>query len=74
GNAQKLEPEVMVKLIGEDIEKSNQICTSKPTWQVQNYGKAETKEGRKMGHDTKTTPSKTETKKEIEAVGKWNVT
>ena len=51
------------------LRKSYQLCTSKPTWQVHYYGKAESKVGRKMGHVTITTPCLSETLKEIETVG-----
>ncbi|MGC3771782.1 5-(carboxyamino)imidazole ribonucleotide synthase, partial [Enterococcus faecalis] len=74
GLPQLLQPVVMVNLLGEHLEKSYQLCTSKPTWQVHYYGKAESKVGRKMGHVTITTPCLSETLKEIETVGIWNVT
>lgn len=74
GLPQLLQPVVMVNLLGEHLEKSYQLCTSKPTWQVHYYGKAGSKVGRKMGHVTITTPCLSETLKEIETVGIWNVT
>lgn len=74
GLPQLLQAAVMVNLLGEHLEKSYQLRTEKPTWQLHYYGKSESKVGRKMGHVTITTACLSETLKEIYTVGIWNVT
>lgn len=52
----QFEPAVMVNLLGDKLVEARQRWADHPEWHLHDYGKAETRPGRKMGHITVTGP------------------
>lgn len=66
-----LKSAVMVNILGEHLEKSLELNESKPSWHVHDYGKADVKIGRKMGHITILTDNIDKTLKEVNETKIW---
>lgn len=47
-----LKPAVMVNVFGEHLDQARELNETKPSWHIHEYGKAQAKSGRKMGHIT----------------------
>lgn len=47
-----LKPAVMVNVLGEHLDQARELNETKPFWHIHEYGKAQAKSGRKMGHIT----------------------
>ncbi len=54
---QQLQPAVMVNLLGDELTKARESLTDHPEWHFHDYGKAEIRPARKMGHITVVGPS-----------------
>ncbi len=68
---QLLKPVVMVNVLGQHVAKVRQQMTQHPTWHFHDYGKAEVRHNRKMGHVTILTDDFAQTLHEIESSGIW---
>ena len=62
---------VMVNVLGQHVEKVRQQITQHPNWHYHDYGKAEVRHNRKMGHVTILTDDFDQTLREIEDSGIW---
>jgi len=60
---QLLEPTIMVNILGQQPQ---ELAKLRPSWHLHDYGKAEAKPGRKMGHITILTKDFSKTLKEID--------
>lgn len=66
-----LKPAVMVNILGEHLEDALNLNEGKPSWHVHDYGKADAKPGRKMGHITILTEDVERTLTEIDETKIW---
>ncbi|MGK0551555.1 5-(carboxyamino)imidazole ribonucleotide synthase [Enterococcus faecalis] len=69
---QLLSKAVMVNIIGREVYETMDVIAEKPQWHFHYYGKAEAKNGRKMGHITVLTDSVTDTLKDITQTNIWS--
>lgn len=66
-----LQPVVMVNVLGQHVEGVWRLIATKPQWHFHDYGKAEVRRDRKMGHVTVLTDDVAATLAEIDATGVW---
>lgn len=66
-----LNPVVMVNVLGQHVEGVRRLIATKPQWHFHDYGKAEVRRDRKMGHVTVLTDDVAATLAEIDATGVW---
>ena len=66
-----LQPVVMVNVLGQHVERVRRLIATKPQWHFHDYGKAEVRRDRKMGHVTVLTDDVAATLAEIDATGVW---
>lgn len=66
-----LSPAVMTNILGEHQPAAMAAISSNPKWAFHLYGKAEAKEGRKMGHVTRLAPDTSVALAEMETSGVW---
>lgn len=69
---QLLSPAVMVNVLGQHVAPTQQALVDHPQWHVHDYGKAQVKHNRKMGHITILTQDIDATVKDCEATGCWD--
>ena len=62
----------MVNVLGQHVEKTQELIPKKPTWQFHDYGKGEIRVDRKMGHVTILTDDINKTLDEITSTHVWN--
>ena len=67
-----LSPAVMVNVLGQHVAATQRLAPSHPEWNVHDYGKAQIKTNRKMGHITVLTEDTGRTVQELEATGCWD--
>lgn len=67
-----LSPAVMVNVLGQHVEPTRALIATHPEWNVHDYGKAEVRHGRKMGHITVLTDDPAKTVADLEATGCWD--
>lgn len=67
-----LSPAVMVNILGQHVAATQRLAPSHPEWNVHDYGKAQIKTNRKMGHITVLTEDTGRTVQELEATGCWD--
>lgn len=67
-----LSPVVMVNILGQHVAGVRQAIPKKPNWHFHDYGKAEVRHNRKMGHVTILTDNIEQTLEEIDNTGIWN--
>ncbi|MBM6699185.1 5-(carboxyamino)imidazole ribonucleotide synthase [Bifidobacterium pullorum subsp. saeculare] len=67
-----LSPAVMVNVLGQHVEPTRALIKDHPEWNVHDYGKAEVRHDRKMGHITVLTDDPARTVSELEATGCWD--
>lgn len=66
-----LHPAVMVNVLGQHVAGAKELIATKPTWHFHDYGKAEVRHNRKMGHITILTDDLEQTLKEIDDTHVW---
>ena len=66
-----LQPVVMVNVLGQHVAGIRQQIAKKPNWHFHDYGKAEIRHNRKMGHVTILTDDIEATLEEIDNTGIW---
>lgn len=66
-----LKPAVMVNVLGQHVEGSRAVIKEKAAWHFHDYGKAEVRHNRKMGHVTVLTDDIEATLAEIDNTGIW---
>lgn len=69
---QLLSPAVMVNVLGQHVAPTQALIGQHPEWNVHDYGKAEVRHNRKMGHITILTDDTTATLRDLEATGCWD--
>lgn len=62
---------VMVNVLGQHVKPVKQLVFNKPNWHFHDYGKADARLNRKMGHITILTNSIDQTLEEIQQTGIW---
>lgn len=62
---------VMVNVLGQHVEGARRLVATKPNWHFHDYGKAEVRHNRKMGHITILTADVEQTLKEIDDTHVW---
>ncbi|MCI1635466.1 5-(carboxyamino)imidazole ribonucleotide synthase [Bifidobacterium sp.] len=67
-----LSPAVMVNVLGQHVLPTRALIADHPEWCLHDYGKAEIKHNRKMGHITVLTSDLATTVNDIEATGCWS--
>ena len=67
-----LSPAVMVNVLGQHVEPMRALIADHPEWNVHDYGKAEVRHDRKMGHITVLTDDTAKTVADLEATGCWD--
>ncbi|MGN1406788.1 5-(carboxyamino)imidazole ribonucleotide synthase [Lactobacillus sp.] len=67
-----LSPVVMVNVLGQHVAGVRKLIVEKPQWSFHDYGKAEVRENRKMGHVTILTDDIDQTLAEIAATKVWD--
>ena len=67
-----LSPAVMVNVLGQHVEPTRALIATHPEWNVHDYGKAEVRHDRKMGHITVLTDDPAKTVADLEATGCWD--
>ena len=67
-----LSPAVMVNVLGQHVEPTRALVATHPEWNVHDYGKAEVRHDRKMGHITVLTDDPAKTVADLEATGCWD--
>ncbi len=67
-----LSPAVMVNVLGQHVEPTRALLPAHPEWNVHDYGKAEIRHDRKMGHITVLTDDTARTVDDLEATGCWD--
>ena len=67
-----LSPAVMVNVLGQHVEPTRVLIADHPEWNVHDYGKAEVRHDRKMGHITVLTDDTAKTVADLEATGCWD--
>lgn len=68
---QLLKPAIMLNLLGQHVEPAKKLLETHPDWHQHDYGKAEAKHNRKMGHVTILTDDFDESLREIQASNVW---
>lgn len=66
-----LSPVVMVNVLGQHVAGARKLTQEKPNWHFHDYGKAEVRHNRKMGHITILTDDVDKTLKEIDDTNVW---
>lgn len=66
-----LKPVIMVNILGQHVDKVRQQIPQHPNWHYHDYGKAEVRHNRKMGHVTVLTDDFNQTLQEIKDSGIW---
>ena len=66
-----LSPAVMVNVLGQHVAPTRALIADHPEWNVHDYGKAQVRHNRKMGHITVLTDD-TATVEALEATGCWD--
>ncbi|MDF7641059.1 5-(carboxyamino)imidazole ribonucleotide synthase [Bifidobacterium sp. ESL0784] len=67
-----LGPAVMANVLGQHVSSTRKLIAVHPEWYVHDYGKAEVRQDRKMGHITVLTDDTQRTVDELEATGCWD--
>ena len=67
-----LSPAVMVNVLGQHVEPTRALIGDHPEWNVHDYGKAEVRRNRKMGHITVLTDDPVKEAAALEATGCWD--
>ena len=67
-----LSPVVMVNVLGQHVDGVHKLIPEKPQWSFHDYGKAEVRYGRKMGHITVLTDDIDQTLREIKDTKVWD--
>lgn len=67
-----LSPAVMVNVLGQHVEPTRALIADHPEWNVHDYGKAEVRHDRKMGHITVLTDDTAKTVADLETTGCWD--
>ena len=67
-----LSPAVIVNVLGQHVEPTRALIATHPEWNVHDYGKAEVRHDRKMGHITVLTGDPAKTVADLEATGCWD--
>lgn len=67
-----LSPAVMVNVLGQHVEPTHALIGEHPEWNVHDYGKAQVKHDRKMGHITVLTDNPAGAVEALEATGCWD--
>lgn len=67
-----LSPVVMVNVLGQHVDGVKKLISQKPQWSFHDYGKAEVRVNRKMGHITILTDNINQTLEEIAETKVWN--
>ena len=67
-----LSPAVMVNVLGQHVEPTRALIADHPEWNVHDYGNAEVRHDRKMGHITVLTDDTAKTVADLEATGCWD--
>ena len=67
-----LSPAVMANVLGQHVEPTRALVGEHPEWNVHDYGKAQVKHDRKMGHITVLTDDTAATVAALEATGCWD--
>lgn len=67
-----LSPAVMVNVLGQHVEPTRALIGEHPEWNVHDYGKAQVKHDRKMGHITVLTDNPAGAVEALEATGCWD--
>lgn len=62
----------MVNILGQHMAPVLALIGKHPEWQLHDYGKAEVRRDRKMGHITVLTDDPARTVRELEATGCWD--
>ena len=62
----------MVNVLGQHVEPTRALIATHPEWNVHDYGKAEVRHDRKMGHITVLTGDPAKTVADLEATGCWD--
>jgi 5-(carboxyamino)imidazole ribonucleotide synthase len=65
-------PAVMVNVLGQHVAPTRALISKHPEWNVHDYGKAEVKHNRKMGHITVLTDDTAATVNALEETGCWS--
>ena len=71
-NPRLLSPAVMVNVLGQHVAPVRRLLGEHPEWFLHDYGKAEVRTDRKMGHLTVLTDDLEKTAKDLEATGCWS--
>ncbi|MBW3094791.1 5-(carboxyamino)imidazole ribonucleotide synthase [Bifidobacterium sp. 64T4] len=66
-----LSPAVMVNVLGQHVEPTRALIATHPEWNVHDYGKAEVRHDRKMGHITVLSDDTAATVEALEETGCW---
>lgn len=69
-----LSPAIMMNVLGQHVEPVRKAQLEHREWHVHDYGKADVKHNRKMGHITVLTPDPRAMLEEMEATGCWDDT
>ena len=67
-----LSPAVMVNVLGQHVAPTRALIADHPEWNVHDYGKAQVRHNRKMGHITVLTDDTAATVEALEAAGCWD--
>ena len=67
-----LSPAVMVNVLGQHVAPTRELIPDHPEWNVHDYGKAEVRHDRKMGHITVLTDDTARTVSDLESTGCWD--
>lgn len=67
-----LSPAVMVNVLGQHVAPTRAARANHPEWHMHDYGKAQVKHNRKMGHITVLTDDTAKTVADLEATGCWD--
>ena len=68
-----LQSAVMVNLLGQHLQPAKEVLPEHTEWHFHDYGKAESKNNRKMGHITILSDDLRETKSSVEKNSIWDV-
>jgi 5-(carboxyamino)imidazole ribonucleotide synthase len=67
-----LSPAVMVNVLGQHVKGARAAIATHPSWNSHDYGKAEAKHNRKMGHITILGPDPVALAREVDSTGIWD--
>lgn len=67
-----LSPAVMVNVLGQHVAPTRSLILEHPEWHVHDYGKAEVRKNRKMGHITVLCDDPVKEAAELDATGCWD--